>query len=851
MGLTVPQFFEFRGVDSRSNVLQLPQGAALKCRNFRPLDNGTLQLRDGFTALTMSAVTATAIHSPFAFTDSSGVDYILYFQGLVPKKYKVSDGTVSSVTVLGTAIASSSQWSGFFGNEHLYIQNGTDSKWFDGTSLRDNGIRALTDAEIASIILVEGVREHTTAELAAVTLGTSGAAGLATSTKGGYLFYSAIFDTVEQELGPATLPLKSTTRTAVASGPKQIDIAVLPSLAAVNTNWVKLIARTDDAGSRAYFVTTTSTAATLTRASSTITITSTSHGLVAGDCFIASGFSDTDYNRVWCVASAPDANTITVTLGSSQIAANYAASDTGGTIKKILKAANATTTATINVATTDTSYVVNQLLGIAASSVGGAQPGYQFAASICNPDHGEHVGNFSNIASRMVNTTRCNFRITGLPSLSGSDTEWKIQIGRTGDAGVVPAPIIDNAGNFIYCGNTDTVITINEEDIDGDFEMPSRNGVIPATCDKLALVGDYAYAADSISSDIFRSASIAGTNNGDLLGDPYQSWAPNDLDTFPTHKIPSCIAENDYELVVGTKNHTAVLSNLSGFQGWRGPWKVGMAGKKAFCHAGPYGFIFLTGNKQLATFINGAPVPVSEEYEAALLNQISDSNLSTAELVYEQIPEKGIDRVVVKGLNSSNQPIQVYHDFKLRDGRSTLGQGYDSQFASASPLGGTHDYHLVETANAAGRAAVFACADNGHIYELESGSTDSGTEMDSEDITVLNGGTNRLSIPFIEWIGDGRVVVAVGNTLSTSDDSASEFYFETLTTETFPDGEDDNHWRAQITNPEMKWKFIKFTLSSHSADGSLALNTIPGCPVETYGRIRCIQPGIGNQRART
>lgn len=847
MGLTVPQVFEFRGVDSRSQVLNLPQGAALKCRNFRPLDNGTLQLRDGFTALTMSAVTATAIHSPFAFTDSSGVDYILYFQGTVPKKYKVSDGTVSSVTVLGTAIVSSSQWTGFFGNEHLYIQNGTDSKWFDGTSLRDNGIRALTDTEISNIVIVEGVHQLTTAELAAVTLTEAAGGSFSATTLGGMFWYVVLFDTSNNELGPAVLNVSSARKNFTGAS-KKMTVAVMPT-PTVSTQ-LKLIARTDDGASRAKFCVNlagTVAAASLQRSGSTVTVTSTAHGLSTGDVVILSGSSDSTYNSVWSI-TVTGANTFTFTMA---IASGSTSAISGVTHNRIVSAANATASVDVTATAADTTYVVNQLRGVAASSVGGAQPGYQFAASIANPDHGDHVGNFSNIASRMVNVTRCNFRATGLPSLSGSDTEWKIQLGRTGDGGVVPAPIIDNSGNFIYCGNTDTAITINEEDIDGDFELPSRNGIIPATCDKITLVGDYAYAANSISSDIFRSASIAGTNNGDLLGDPYQSWAANDVDTFPTHKIPTCIAENDYELVVGTKNHTGVLSNLSGFQGWRGPWKVGMAGKKAFCHAGPYGFVFLTGNKQLASFINGVPVPVSEEYEAALLNQISDANLSTAELVYEQIPEKGIDRVLVKGLNSSNQPVHVYHDFKLRDGRSTLGQAYDSQFASASPLGGTHDYHLVETPNAAGRAAVFACADNGRIYELESGSTDSGTEFDAEDITVMNGGTNRLSIPVIEWIGDGNVVVAVGDTLSTSDDSTSQFYFETLTTEVFPDGADDKHWRAELTKPEMKWKFIKFTLSSHSADGSLALSTIPGCPVETYGRIRCIQPGIGNQRART
>lgn len=846
MPIRITEFFDLGGVDSRSNPLNMPIGRSLRCLNFRPIQDGSLQLRDGYATLTQSSVTVSQIHSMVPYADWSGNDYVLFFQGLTAKKYAVASGTVTSPTVRGTAIASSAKVGSFAAQQNIYFGNGTDQKVFDGTTIRNNGIRAMVDADISSVIVIEGVREHTTAELAAVTLASSGAAGLATSTKGGYLIYSAIFDTVEQELGPATLPVRSTTRLAITAGPKQVDVAGLPSLAAVNVNWVKLIARTDDGGDRASFVTTTSTAATLTRSGSTITITSTAHGLVAGDVFIASVFPHTEYNRPWCVATAPDANTITVTLGSSQIAANFAASDTGGTIKKILKVANATTTGTINVSTTDSSYLVNQDRGLPASSVGGAQPGYQFSAAIANQTT-THVGNYIAIGGRKAPTTRTNYRITGLPSLSSEDTEWSLQIGRSGDGGVDQHPITDAAGNFKYCGNTDTVITIVDPSSDGNREMPTRNGVIPATCNKFAVVGDYAYAADSISAQVRRSGSQAADNGGDFLGDPYQSWSPNDLDTFPTHDVPTCIAEFDYELIVGTKTDSAILSNLSGFQAWRGPWNVGFAGPRAFCKTGNWGFFWLTGDKQIASVVNGAPVPVSEEFDSALLNQISDANISTVELVYQNIPEKLIDRLVVKGLNSSSQPVHVYFDFKLREGRSPLGQGYSSQFASTSPLGSTNDYTIARFKNSSGRSATFAGSSVGQLYELQSGSTDAGAEFSADYISLLNAGEDRKTIPQVEWYGDGNVVVSVGQKLNLAVAD-----YEVLTTEASAAGEgaDDYHYVAKLTKPEIIKAYLRFQLTSHSADGSLALNTAVHLPIENYGRIYCVNPGFGESRGR-
>src|SRR6185312_767937 len=74
-------------------------------------------------------------------------------------------------------------------------------------------------------------------------------------------------------------------------------------------------------------------------------------------------------------------------------------------------------------------YQLNQVIGIAASTVGGTNAGYQFYASIYNPTAGAHVGNRIAVGSRFLQTGyRCNVHVTGLPDLSGTDSEWAILI---------------------------------------------------------------------------------------------------------------------------------------------------------------------------------------------------------------------------------------------------------------------------------------------------------------------------------------------------------------------------------------------------------------------------------------
>jgi hypothetical protein len=104
------------------------------------------------------------------------------------------------------------------------------------------------------------------------------------------------------------------------------------------------------------------------------------------------------------------------------------ANTAAGTVKRIVSVANATTTVDITATTQDTSYQVNADRGLPFSSVGGAQPGYQFYASIYNVTAGLHVGNRIAIGPRFkpsITEGRINAKFSSLPDLSGTNAEWR------------------------------------------------------------------------------------------------------------------------------------------------------------------------------------------------------------------------------------------------------------------------------------------------------------------------------------------------------------------------------------------------------------------------------------------
>jgi hypothetical protein len=837
------------GVDSRSNPINMPRNRALRCINWAPKQAGFWELRYGYSTVSMSIATSAAIHSLFPYRTWDGTKYVLFMQGTLLNVLNTGTGVVTTPTVLGDPVASSAKGMGYFANNRFHYGNGTDQKWFDASVWRNNGLRSLTAAEIQNIIIVEGVREFKATEASTVTLTAPAGGTFPADNFTGHLIYVAIFDVSNNEIGPATISV-GTGRVKVALNDK-ITVANLPDFSTLNGNWVKLIGGTADNGNVAWFFTNTSTAITsCTRSGVTVTVISPAHGLSSGNVVMLSGTTNFDAAYVITVT---DVNTFLVTL-------SYAAgaNTTGGTVKRIVKASNAQTSVDVLGPTQDTSYQMNQDRGFAASAfpTQTTNSGYQFYASIYNPNGGGHAGNRVAIGGRAWQPNyRSNWRLGNLPDLTGSDPEWTILIGRTGDGAVVPYVIADSGLNWQFAPPGEDTIVISDAGIDGQHEMPTRNGIIPSQCNMFCVAGDFCYAADTGSPFLRRSGDLSqATERGNtFVGRPEQSWAPNDIDTFPTAEACTGMFEIDQEVFMGTQHSTALSVNLAGIQQWTGPFDVGIAGRRAGTKAGTYGFFWISGDKQLCTFEQGVPIPISDEYELAELSQIGDQFLSQVEITYYRSVAIAKDELRIEGQKADGTPYTIIHDFKLRESRSApgsfYGQGYASQFLG--PLSSVFTVGQIRDSD--GALQIYAGATNGQLFQLYSGADDVGSQYTADCILLLNGGPDRPDVPFLDFYGDANILITVGRNLETSLAPLAAFPFVPPNT-TFSGSdpvvgsENDFRFRVSLVPPEVQRLYLRFQLTSHSADGNLDLNSPPHVPLEDYGRLYEFIPSIGDER---
>lgn len=850
------------GVDSRSNPINMPRNRALRCLNWVPRQAGFWEQRWGYSTVTMSTVTASPIHSMFPYRTWNGNKFVLFMSN--DKTLKVLDTATNTVTtpaLRGTAIASTAKGNGFFANNRFHYGNGTDQKWFDGSTWRDSGLPQLDAiANLSGITVVEGTRELKAAEASSVTL-TAVAGGSFPQDLTGRLIYIALFGLsgidAAGELGPATI-FAGSGRVLVGLNNK-ITVSNMPSF---TSGLQKLLAGTDDGGNLAYFFTNKTlniNSCTRSGTTQTIDVSATNHGLSQNDVVIVAG--TTSFDGVYFVLQVVDSNTFSIVVPGTNLNANTGAV---GTASRIVTAGNAATSIDILADTRDKSYQVNQDLGLPASTVGGSNPGFQFYGSIYNPSTG-HVGNRVAIGGRALQTAyRSNWHITNLPNFLGQDSEWRILIGRTGDGAQVPYVCADNAVNWLFTRPAgfsgsllQTALIVSDSQIDGAHEMPSRNGIIPSQCNMFCLAADFAYAADPGSPFLRRSGDLSqASERGDTFtGRPEQSWAPDDVDTFPTAEALTGIFEVDQEVFCGTLHDCAVSTNLAGIPQWVGPWNVGIAGPRAGTKCGSHGFYWLSGDKQLCTLEQGVPVVISEEYEAAELFQIGDQYLNSVELVYYRNAAKQKDELRIEVQLTDGTPYTIIHDFRLREvftaPGSLYGQGYSSQFQGALAT----SFTSAAVRDATGALQVYSGASTGQIYQIYSGADDAGNQYNSDLILLVNGGTNRPSVPFIDWYGDGQIDVSKGQTLSTSLAATSEFSFEDVTpssnpAQTVPGSENDFLFRAYFEHPEVQHVYIRFQLTSHSADGNLELNSPPHVPLESYGRLYEIIPSVGDERER-
>lgn len=484
--------------------------------------------------------------------------------------------------------------------------------------------------------------------------------------------------------------------------------------------------------------------------------------------------------------------------------------------------------------------------------------GYQLFMCYYNPVSGA-VGNRVAIGNRFtVPAANGVVNITGLPNLSLVDrsvggvfatAEWVKLIGRTGDNGLVPNSLIAVDGTFIVVGNTLTTASIISSATDPESELPTRNG-LPPRFNKIAWALNRAYAIDEDDpSGVMYSESQADVPSGQFVGDPRQSWAPSSKVFFPTGERCRSVHAIDNEAWVWTRNHLGILTEMQATDSslgrplvqWRGTWVGGIANHRAFVKT-RHGPFWVSAERQImsrptvASYQSGAagPVPISTDYDAALLARIVD--LESIQMAYLLDPEKDIDCIYVRGLDVNGVQVVVVHDF----GAGGIGREYVYANLNINTFVKNPD-QAVSMRDANAKMRLWIGDDKGKFAQLEDGDSDPGTTYSADCVMLLNNGPKAPTFGAIEWFGDSQVKIRVSKDLRlTLQDLDALDSLPSIDVD-----ENTSLWRAQI---EEKAQYVtaRFQLDSHPTDGTLAFSSpIPHVPLETYGRIYMARPEIG------
>lgn len=462
--------------------------------------------------------------------------------------------------------------------------------------------------------------------------------------------------------------------------------------------------------------------------------------------------------------------------------------------------------------------------------------GHDFFMSYYNPTTGE-VSNRTQIGGRVtIGAINGSINITGLPDLSGVNTEWVKLIGRTPDGGDVPYALVDTGGAWIVVANATTTATYNNPDIDTNAELPTRNG-LPPPFSKACWAQWRAYVIDDSDPHAIRfSESEYDSVGGLFVGSSPSCWPATNKTFFPTGEAARAVHSVDDEAWVWTRNHLGILTEFGGIYTsigapvvrWRGTWLGGIAGQRAFAKT-PYGPFWVSADKQLLTRGANGPVPASEEYELALLAQIGDSNLDTVECSYLRDPANEIDRLYILAKDGSNNPLVFIHDFKLG------GEGSEFSYTGMTPTTFARlPQQILSMRDQNGKMRLWSGATDGRFYQLEDGDSDNGSTYSADLISILNFGANVPTFADFEWHGDSNVKVTISPDLRLTLPQIGAL--DSLPIQQLFD-ERTSLNRAQVEQAN-QFMLIRLQLDSHHADGTLAYSSpVPHIPLEFYGRV--------------
>src|SRR3990167_1075148 len=403
MAAQIPKSVSFGGVNDSAHPLNFPITRSVRCKNWVPKPNGRLQLRYGYTLPTMSTVSAADIHSATYFETWAGTQYILFQQSTALKQLELLGGTVCAIATLTSA----AQFGHFRANNKLHLSNATEFKSYDGTTLRNNGIREPQAADFA-------------------TVSTIGTPGTATDVAGGDTAWASVGNALASDDAYATVSLGSAETSdwiqvssiglAIPAGALIVDVrAIVEGNSGSNAS--SLHAQIIKAGTQQGEISTN----VYSESSDTVTTASftTENG---GLSLSPADVNATDFGMAVRMQSDPGT---TGTRSIDQI-----------TVQVIY-----TTSVTVSASTaTPGSFSTTELTG------------YQLYLAYYNPNTG-HVGNRMAIGTRTtVAGEGYSLVLEGLPDISGIDSEWLKVVGRTPDGGEVPYWFIATNADFATVG---------------------------------------------------------------------------------------------------------------------------------------------------------------------------------------------------------------------------------------------------------------------------------------------------------------------------------------------------------------------------------------------------------------
>jgi len=810
----IVESFSFGGVDSRSNPLNFPTNRSLRCLNWIRTQGGWLKLRYGYTEPAMSAVVASTIHSAYQYEQNDGTRFILFGQGTQLKQMEV--GAVGTASTIAT-LSSSSSFNGFFANNKFHLGNGVDEKVYDGGTLRNIGLRAVTRGEIIAMD---------------PTVNTA-SGNWAVTNLTGYRLFAALYNPNTGQVGNRLAMdrlvdsgFQNTPSTASSTGVGNAWAA--PANALVS----------DDARSS---VSTTSGS----DGSQVLRVQGFGFSIPAGSTILGIEFGverSVDVN-------GPGTDKATWDVGAIK-------SDDALSQEFIRKGSDIWPPPGSEVHVTKGG--PEQLFGEVwlPGDINNANFGcwIQFPAampltSIWQIDHVRARVYYLEIERFVITQTQSQIVISGLPDLSSEDTELLKVFGRTVDGGGVPHIMTDVNGNFITAANTATVATLTTDTIDPGLELPIRNGLPPNFNIGTRVLGrSYVIDFDD-PSKIRYSEGDADDVDGFFLGLPSHSWPASNEIPFPTGESGLGLHEVDNEVWVWSRNHLAIFTELGDFSAGgrafpslRGVWVGGIAGPRAFIKT-PYGPFWLSHDRELMTRSQSGPVVVSEEYQYELLAKLDPAQLSTVELSYLRDPERDIDRIYIKGNDTSNNPVIVIHDFKLRSAQSPLGEGSEYSYAGmTASVFVRFPQSVISMRDENSRWQLWTGAEDGKFYQLEDGADDNGATYSADYVGVLNAGPDQPLIAHLDFSGDKEIEFRATPELDLTLTELGSLELLTVDEQDV----DTHRYRVNIEEPV---QHMVFRIQRTSELGqSLDDNSPKHIPLETYGRLYVVRPELGRPR---